>query len=265
LGDKVSAHRNVPDRDRRVAFATDLQFRIKELEAQGYVGEVIYPDEAADNEIPFTGYFGGPGPYPPDLYMASLRAYNRWLGESAVPGQQIGLMLLPLHDPAYAVEQVEGARDAGLCGIMPAFDGADRSTQLFDPKCDQVWAACAAEGLPVHFHTGSGAPWAIFDFSPGAMGVNRFEGMLWCHRPLWQMILGGVLERHPRLKLVFAETFSDWVPRAFEAMDSAWARLDDHSLCPRPPSSYRCDQVFLGSLFSLSTKCGSVTKLASNP
>jgi predicted TIM-barrel fold metal-dependent hydrolase len=246
LGDTTAIHKNAPDRERRVAYATDLAFRLAELESQGYVGEVIYPDEAGENEIPFTGYFGGPAHHPIELYAAALRAYNRWLGEAATSGRQLGLMLVPLHSPDYARREVERARDAGLRGIMPAFDGLDRTTQFCDAKYDAVWAACTAENLAVHFHVGSGTPWAISDLDPSAKGVNRFEGMLWCHRPLWQMVFGGVLERHPELRLVFAETFSDWMPRAFDAMDGSWDRLDDRSACPRRPSEYR-SQVFLGS------------------
>src|SRR5689334_13050274 len=54
-GDRIRNRPGMQDRDRRVAFATDPAFRLAELEGQGFVGEVIFPDPSDDNEIPFTG------------------------------------------------------------------------------------------------------------------------------------------------------------------------------------------------------------------
>ena len=65
------------------------------------------------------------------------------------------------------------------------------------------------------------------------------------------MIWGGVLERHPRLKLVLTEVGSGWVVGALESMDHTWRRSylrrDVREVVPDAPSDYFRRQCFLGS------------------
>jgi predicted TIM-barrel fold metal-dependent hydrolase len=248
-GDRIKHRPGLRDRERRIAFATDPAFRIGELEAQGFVGEVVFPDPSDDNEIVFTGYFGQPGDYPADLYRAGLRAYNRWQSEVLDTERQMGLAVVPMDDPAYAATQVERAPAAGLRGVMPSFDGSDHQRPpLFDPAFDRMWDACAADGLVVCFHGGSGVPFRP-DFDPTRKEqlAFAFETMFWPHRPLWHMILGGVLERHPDLKVLFAETHADWIPRALVVMDQRWELAGPNETCRRPPSEYWHRQGFVGA------------------
>ena len=77
---------DVSGTEQRVEYATQLDKRIPALEADGFVGEVLFPDGSLDNEIPFSGMFGGAGPYSHEQHHAALRAYNRWLGEGCAPG-----------------------------------------------------------------------------------------------------------------------------------------------------------------------------------
>jgi Amidohydrolase len=72
-------------------------------------------------------------------------------------------------------------------------------------------------------------------------------------RPLWFLIWGGVLERHPDLRVVFTEQGSSWIPRLLQLMDWQWENDMGgmHQLIPRRPSEYWTRQGMLGaSLFS---------------
>jgi len=69
------------------------------------------------------------------------------------------------------------------------------------------------------------------------------------------LIFGGVLERFPKLKIVFTETHSDWILGALERMDHSWLRSDlkrdVRDVVPLQPSEYWKRQCYLGSsLFS---------------
>jgi predicted TIM-barrel fold metal-dependent hydrolase len=244
----------------RVRYATELNSRLDPLAEDGFVGELVFPDISVGNGIPFTGpFFGGIGAAELDLYQAILRAYNRWLAETSAPDRQLGVGLVPLHDPAYAVEQIKGARALGLRGIMPEWDGFDPSfARLYDPELDPVWAACEEEDLPLTFHSFDGLPKDAVRGSDMSDATNVLGGadtailiteyLFWSRRPLWHLTLGGALERHPGLKVGFVELFADWVPRTLAYLDFKWrAEIDIKDICPSPPSEYWRRQCFVGS------------------
>jgi len=45
------------------------------------------------------------------------------------------------------------------------------------------------------------------------------------HRPLWHLIFGGVLDRHPRLRLALTEQGVAWLPRGIETIDWFFKRM----------------------------------------
>jgi predicted TIM-barrel fold metal-dependent hydrolase len=237
---------DVLDKDVRAMFATSLEKRLAALEADGFVGEVLFPDGSADNEIPFSGLFGGAGPYSAEQHHAALRAYNRWLGEHCAPGRQLGVALIPLDDPDYAVEEVQRVREMGLRGVYPEWDPVGpNSIDLFDPVYDRFWAACVDESLPVHFHVGAGVPSGLYERPSKESGlIFTFEAAFWARRALWHLIFGGVLERHPELKVTWVETRGDWLPRFLQGMDHQWNVWDFRlpggikEMAPQKPSEY---------------------------
>jgi predicted TIM-barrel fold metal-dependent hydrolase len=106
----------------------------------------------------------------------------------------------------------------------------------------------------VHFHVGSGLPPRGSNAYPPTVAgglLANFEGFQWAHRALWWLIFGGVLERHPRLRVAFTETGSRWVADAIAKMD--WLvnmpyRLEGlRQLIPLKPSDYFHRQCALGA------------------
>jgi predicted TIM-barrel fold metal-dependent hydrolase len=252
VGDSATADAMRRDYERRAFFATRLDARLPVLEADGFVGEVLFPDASADNEIPFAQGFGGVGAYSPELHAAALRAYNRWLAETSAPGRQLGLGTVSLLDPDYAAAEVQHFRYQGLWGVMPQWDGVDAAyPRLYDPSLERFWASCADQRLPVNFHSGSGMPPGLYERdTPAGQMVATADNLFWCRRPLWHMVFGGVLERHPGLRVGFVETFADWIPRTLEWMDWLWTTRGGTTYregCPRPPSEYWARQCFVGA------------------
>jgi predicted TIM-barrel fold metal-dependent hydrolase len=80
------------------------------------------------------------------------------------------------------------------------------------------------------------------------IGVDAFHAV---QRVLRVLIWGGVLERHPDLRVVFTEQHSDWVVPLLARMDFSYERgdlrKDIHSIVPRKPSEYWERQCYLGS------------------
>jgi predicted TIM-barrel fold metal-dependent hydrolase len=95
-------------------------------------------------------------------------------------------------------------------------------TFFFDPALDPVWAACVDVDLPVSQHGGSGGP----TYGPpgfAAIMTLALEHSFYSGRSLWQLILGGVFERFPGLRVAFVETEADWIAPAIRKLDR---RLD---------------------------------------
>jgi predicted TIM-barrel fold metal-dependent hydrolase len=242
------------NKERRIVVSTQLDKRIPVLDEDGFVGEILFPDAFPHDVIPFAMRAGGVGYYETELYEAALRAYNRWLGESVDPDRQIGLGLIPLLRPEYAAEQVRSARSVGLGGIVPQWDGVDpASPSLYDSTLDPMWAACVENQLPVNFHNGCGAPERLTAREralPEGKIILAAEDCFWARRPLWHLIFGGVLERHPGLRVGFVELFADWIPRTLEYMDYLWKERGDsefRKVCPLLPTEYWARQCFVGA------------------
>ncbi len=202
----------------------DSDLRLKDMETQGVIAEVLFP-----NGLPFqvapaddVGAFSGP-----ELDRQARLAYNRWLADfcAQAPGRRAGQALISFDDVDLAVQDVYWAREHGLGGIMmPAL--LPGGIFFFDPDLDPVWAACVDVDLPISQHGGSGAPTYA---PPGFAAIMSLalEHSFYSGRSLWQMILGGVFERFPSLRVAFVETEADWIAPAIRKLDRRLQWGDD--------------------------------------
>jgi predicted TIM-barrel fold metal-dependent hydrolase len=241
----------------------DPERRIKELEDEGVVAEVIYPDGVRDNEIPFAGAFGvGRSTYSLELVKAGQRAYNRWLAEfcGTHPDRMGGLALVQFADVEHAVEVIEwAAEQPGIRGIMvPGIN--PKLPPYFSKKYDPIWSAIVDNDLSANVHTGGsddigfgGDPDAE-DLSEALMGGAMFlitmtEVTFFAHRPFWFLVGGGVLDRFPSLRVAFTEQKADWIPPVMDYMDFIYERMPVKGLrgIDHKPSDYWKRQCFVGA------------------
>jgi predicted TIM-barrel fold metal-dependent hydrolase len=167
--------------------------------------------------------------------------YNRWLARycAAAAGRLHGVAVVPLQDVEAAVSMLPEIEDLGLVAVTvpPAL----RDRNLDHPSLDAFFAGAAAAGLAVSVH---GAP-GMHVPTPGA---DRFDNYVQVHCvsfPFDQMValtalaFGGVLERHPRLRVAFLEAGVGWVPYFVERMDEHFEKRGRQVPgCKRPPSEY---------------------------
>jgi predicted TIM-barrel fold metal-dependent hydrolase len=171
------------------------------------------------------------------------RRWNAWAARfaDASPGRRLRAVgIVPLQHPDAAAAMVADVAALGLVAItIPPALGDGRN--LDHPTLAPFWHAVEDSGLPLGVH---GAP----GMHVPVAGADRFDNYVQVHAlsfPCDQMIalvalaLGGVLERHPRLRVAFLEAGAGWVPYFLE-------RLDEHVEkrgrqvpgCRRPPSEY---------------------------
>jgi predicted TIM-barrel fold metal-dependent hydrolase len=212
-----------PDADR----SWNSERRRRELEEDGIVGEVIYP-----NTIPPFFPKGGltalcPGPDEFERRLAGLRAHNRWLAAfcAELPGRRAGIGQVLLNDVGEAVRDVHWIADNGLRGgiLLPGMPPDAPIPPLHAPVYDPVWRACEERGVVVNAHGGSASP----DYGdwPASQLLWLMETTWFSHRPLWSLILSGVFDRFPGLRLVLAEQGSAWVRSALDAMDQHYRSM----------------------------------------
>ena len=234
--------------------------RIAVLDADGIAAEVIFPQPAGAGGPPFYPFGQPADPKDPALVAAGCRAWNRWIADfvknSSAPERHAGLALVgTVADVGAAVREVEWAREAGLRGVV-------LRSQPFDappwnhPRYEPLWAACEALEMPVHTHGGETPEYGDL---PGSRSIWFTEVCWFAHRLFWHLLWSGVLERHPRLRLVFTEQFADWVPDLLHQLDALHAgsvagMTRDAALRLRP-SEIWARQCTLGGSFLTRREC----------
>jgi hypothetical protein len=66
---------------------------------------------------------------------------------------------------------------------------------------------------------------------------------------MWQLMLGGVFDRHPNLKLVMSEVRADWLPAVLAHLDALYDRHRDQLPAQRRPSEYWRSNCLAGASF----------------
>lgn len=252
-----------PDADR----SWDSTRRMRELEADGVVAEVLYP-----NTVPPFFPKGGltalaPSPSDFPYRLAGLRAHNRWMAAwcSEFPERRAGVGQILLNDVDEAVRDVYWIAENGLRGgvLLPGLPPDVALPPLHAPVYDPVWRACEELGVIVSAHGGSASP--DYGLYPASLSLWLMETTWYSHRPLWTLILSGVFDRFPRLRLVLAEQGSGWIRNALDVMDQHYSqiakggigelRLVEPFLLERMPSDYWRTNCFVAASFMHRDDC----------
>ncbi|MCH2171425.1 amidohydrolase [Myxococcota bacterium] len=231
----------------------DPERRIRELEADGCVGEVIFPGGSMDTAPPFhAGLMVDMFGLGPEYDLAGSRAYNRWLAEMCQthPDRSAGVALITLDDIDVAVAEARWAREVGLRGgvLIPCSTG---SLPFYNhPRYEPLWSVCEELALPVHTHGGGGAP--PYGDHPGSLGIFLSEASWFAHRPFTFFVWSGVFERHPQLKFVMTEQGATWIPASLKQFDGLYEQaMFTHAKqhLSLKPSEYFARQCFVGASF----------------
>jgi predicted TIM-barrel fold metal-dependent hydrolase len=215
--DRMAAEGIYEDGKKGVRRMTDPELRIKDQDRDGVQAEVLYGILGASMRIADD-----------EAALEMLRIYNDWLAEfcETHPDRFAGLACIPNHDIDAAVAEIERVAKRGAVRGVEISRRHDMA-RLWDPWWEPVWAAVAASGLPLHFHTiGGGNRPDLSKLAPKtalaarAAGITNFQMVM--SDVLLSMIFSGVLERHPNLKVVIGEAGIGWIPYVLNRMDAEW-------------------------------------------
>ena len=242
---------------------TDPELRCGEMAQDGVVAEVLYA----------TLGLRVFGVQDPATQEEACRVYNDWLANyfSVAPDRLLGIALIAAFDADRAVSEMERCANLGYRGILlwqvPHPDLPFRSHH-YDP----IWEAAVRLNFPVGLHILSGFEYSISKVadhaapSPASRAADQAEDFRQVdrlHRTVnrklfaamdstLELVVGGVFERFPALKIVIVENEVGWLPFAVTQWDyfclkkntSGQAEQTASSLT-RLPSSYVGENLYV--------------------
>jgi predicted TIM-barrel fold metal-dependent hydrolase len=205
----------------------DSRVRQSQLESDGIVGEVIYPNTIPPFFPSGTLTLPDPTPEQYELRWAGIRAHNRWLADfcNELPGRRAGVAQLLLNDVDDALDEIRRVKAAGLLGgvMIPNIAPDSPLPPLHAPIYEPLWALCEELALPVNMHGGTGVPnLGPYAATPALMFL---EFGWYAQRPLLRLLFSGVFERHPELTFIMTEQGNSWVPGLLAGLDWAVERM----------------------------------------
>src|SRR3984893_18744922 len=193
----------------------DPHARIPDMELDGIDAAFLYPT---------LGLFAG-AVQDPELAGAMCRAYNRWLADycKPYPERLFGVAMLPMQSVELAIEEMRYAGEAlGMRGGFLRPTPYHGKKMISDAMYEPFWTMAEELDFSIGFHEGSTT-------AMPTVGVDRFEGdraarhmishtmemMLAAMSVIW----GGVVDRHPRLRVAFLESGGGWIAPWLDRMD----------------------------------------------
>src|SRR5262249_10858784 len=199
-----------------IACNFDPSSQLRAMDKEGLDLAVLFPTSAM--------YVTAFDTMDPRFAAAACRAYNDWLHDfidAADPRRLFGAAAVSPHDVPSAVEEVR--RTVNTLGMKAVFlrPNIYNHRAWHDRHYDPLWAACQELGVPIGFPTtrGSGMTAAGADrfktLGIAHISTHSMEQMLAC----MDIIMGGVMERFPRLRFAFLEGQCGWLPFWLHRMD----------------------------------------------
>jgi uncharacterized protein len=158
-----------------------------------------------------------------DFAIVLARAYNDWLHQYflRVSPRFQGVALLPVQDPPEAAKELERCvRDYGMVGgMLAAVMNPMRGYGM--PQFDPIYATAERLDVPLGVHAGVASELGL-DHMTSFAGVYPLSHPFAQMQQLTSMMIHGVFERFPRLRVAFLEAGCGWVPYLMDRLDESY-------------------------------------------
>jgi len=212
------------------------QVQLEAMDEEGIDLAVLYPSRGLNAlSIPNME---------PAFAAAIARAYNNWLSEfcQADTTKLKGAGMLSVFNIDDAISEAQ--RCSKQLGFRAVFLRANivNGHNWHDPYYEPLWSALEELNVPLGFHesnTSAGRQVGDqfgYDFMLRHTFSHPFEQML----AVGSFCGGGILERHPKLRVAFLEGNCGWLPFLLWRLDEHWEMFGDQWApgLKNPPSFY---------------------------
>jgi len=177
----------------------------------------------------------------------ACRAFNSWFAatyHTSSPDRLFAAAVIPLGDAeAAAVEARRAVENLGAVAIMVQPYAGDR--HLCDPELDVLWSTAESLEVPIAIHGSRHTcpPHLRFESFRNQARFYALSHPFQQQVAMGDLVLGGVLERFPSLKVVFLESGVGWMTHFIDRLDEAYRSVredwtDDRYELPRAPHEY---------------------------
>jgi predicted TIM-barrel fold metal-dependent hydrolase len=229
--------------------------RLREQDQDGVEAEVLFT--SAGNVSFWRGIASD------DAFKTVVHAYNEFLAEeysAAAPDRLLAMPIIPSSSVDDSIAEMEYCAKAGLKGV--ALNTFPSGKGFPTPEDDRFWAAAIDLDIPLTVHVaflGREGPTFKYKRDPGEVAfggdpvrvLTRFAGSSAMNAI--QLLLAGVFDRFPKLKIFWAETQMGWLPYFYEQLDDTYHRSRfwiERSFgieqLKRPPSEYIREHCWWG-------------------
>ena len=191
------------------------------------------------------------------VHLACIRAYNDWIAAfcAYAPDRLFAYGILPITGVDDAIAEAKRIKEMSCMRALVLRTWPNGGLVAKHAVDDKFWSAAEDLDLAVACHVG-------FNIGRGSMGKTEDPEILMSMATLpfinqeklaidampvaSEMILGGVLERHPRLRFGLVEVGVAWVPFFLEQSNDNYLRhrFWTNTNLPMPPSEYWARQCF---------------------
>jgi len=216
---------------------SDVAGRLAVMDAEGIDASLLFPQRA-------MGMFAIKDM---DLRTRCFTAYNEWIADfcKRSNGRLAAVAVMAtVYEPEKTRDYLAHIKSLGFRLVQ--LPSGLRGRSYGDAELEPVWDAIEESGLIAAIHT-SETPESN---GPGGLGTFLAQTTQ-PFRKLWaNLVFSGVLDRHPDLRVLFAEGGIGWVPTALADADRIHAKFAPYlnPRLPRPPSEYwhrQCYATFM--------------------
>ena len=177
----------------------DVGARLKHMDELGVDIQVLFPTLFI---IPLTPR--------PEVELALIRSYNRWMADCWKQGKDRvrWVALMPLLSMDKVAEEAKFAKENGACGLY--MRGSECEKLLSDAYFFLLYQVAERFELPVCIHSATGSS-TLFDYYKyETIGFSKFKLVI--VGAFHTYVMDRIPELFPRLKIAFLEVSAQWLP-----------------------------------------------------
>jgi len=216
-----------------------IDLRIIDMDRDGIDAELIFPSMGLVNYMIEDA----------EAETLSAQAYNNWLVKHFEGHRDrfVPAAIIPVRNLDNALAELKRVDALGYTAVMLPVVPCDGIPLYNQPDWDPIFAYAGEKRIPLIMHTGTGKVNIRAARGPGGALINYTRQMEDATNAIMYLVGGGVLDRNPNTKVVFAECGASWLVGLGERMDEVY-NGHAHFINPklsRMPSQIVKDQIVL--------------------